>query len=73
MMPDIEAGSEQKLRWADSAAIAEADLEKKPPDAGLIDSTDHVSAVDMLSAILDPPAGASSTGVDTDDDAPVAG
>ena len=45
---------------------------KAPPDVGLIDSADHLSAVDMLSAILDAPNGASSTDTDADDEAPVA-
>ena len=71
-LPDI-APSEQKLRWADTGAIALADLTKAPPDAGLIDSTDHLSAVDMLSAILDGPAGASSDGTDPADEAAVTG
>jgi len=70
-LPSIAPG-EQKLRWADTGAIAVADLVKAPPDAGLIDSADHLSAVDMLSAILDAPNGASSTDTDIDDEAPVA-
>ena len=45
---------------------------KAPPYAGLIDSADHVSAVDMLSAILGAPNAASSTDIDADDEAPVA-